>query len=173
MGEFQVLHAEPQYKVRSFATELLERRHATIQAMREPLRSVVIGMCESFEKMKALIPRMDLNQVIFAESKWTKEGYLDIQIGYGQLPEGEARYHIDELIAEIVDRSASVIGLRDELAQYLSGMVDQFTVLKDRHPLLDLRGVTFTDFKWLDGHLLFAIRHHGRIWGCHEAPYVG
>lgn len=172
MAELEVLHAEPRYKVEAFAAEMLGRRHATIQLMRDSLRSLVVGICESFEKIKLQIPAMDLNQVIFAETKWTKEGYLDISIGYGQIPDGEARYHIDELVMEIIDRNNRLMGIRDEMAQYISGMVDQFSVLKDRHPLCDLKGVTFTDFKWMDGHLLFQIRHHGHVWGCHEVPHI-
>jgi len=172
MAELEVLHSEPRHKVEAFAAEMLGRRHATIQSMRESLKSLVTGICEQFEKIKLQIPRMDLNQVVFAETKWTKEGYLDISIGYGQMPDGEARYHVDELVMEIVERNARLMGIRDELAQYISGMVDQFSVLKDRYPLADLKGVMFTDFKWMDGHLLFQIRHHGQIWGCHEEPRV-
>lgn len=172
MAELEVLHAEPRHKVEAFAREMLGRRHATIQQMRDSLTSLVTGICESFEKIKVQIPAMDLNQVIFAETKWTKDGYLDISIGYGQMPDGEARYHIDELVMDIINRNNRLMGIRDELAQYISGMVDQFSVLKDRHPLIHLNGITFTDFKWMDGHLFFQIRHHGHVWGCHEEPHV-
>lgn len=172
MAELEILYAEPRHKVEAFAAEMLGRRHATIQSMRESLKSLVTGICEQFEKIKLEIPRMDLNQVVFAESKWTTDGYLDISIGYGQLPDDLARYHVDELVMEIVERNVKLMSLRDELAQYISGMIDQFGVLKQRHPLCDLKGVTFTDFKWMDGHLLFQIRHHGHIWGCHEEPHV-
>ena len=174
MSEFELLHAEPGYKVRSFRDELLERRAMTIRAMRPAFTAMVIGIADQFAKMKANLSSLDLNLVKFAGTTWTKEGQIVIEIGYGALPPFmEGRYHVDEIIQEIIDKNVVIAPLRDELAQLTAAFVDQWGMEQQREPLLILGGITYDNFRWLNKQLVFDCRSGGQLYGWNAGRNAG
>jgi len=174
MSELQVLHGEPRHKISSFVADLLGRRSETIRAMRPALVSLVVGVVGQFEAMKAQFSVIDLKKVKFAETTWTKDGQLVIQIGYGELPAFmEERYHIDEIVQDIIDKNAKIIELRDELAQFIAAMVDQWGIVKQREPLLILAGVSYDNFRWLDKMLIIDTRVAGELYGWNRGANAG
>jgi hypothetical protein len=170
MSGFAVLHGDPSHKVRSFADEILGRREETIRKMRKALTGLVTDLCEQFETLKNDKPQLRLECVRIAETKWTKDGHLLVQLGYD--PQGiydlGPRYHVDDLIAEVVDHSDKAKPLANELGQFLAALVDQFSVLTKHHSV-DLGAVAFEHTRWVDvgteteEHLVlvFDIRHYG------------
>lgn len=174
MSATQVLHGEPGHKVRSFVEELLERRGETIRSMRPALTALVIGIVGQFEAMKAEFSSIDLKQVKFAETTWTRDGQLVITMGYGTLPPFmEQRYHVDPVIEEIIEKNAKLDDLRDELAQFVAAMVDQWGMVKQREPLMILAGVSYDNFRWLDKQLVIDTRVGGQLYGWNRGSNAG
>lgn len=174
MSEFQILHQEPRHKVVEFADEVVERRHATINAMRPALEAFIRNFCDQFEALRQAAPSLHLEGVVFAETKWTKEGRLVIEFGYDPQKDHDLgpRFHVDELVREIVEKTGKLDALFDELSQFIGMMIDQFMLLKKTHLAIDLGKITFDDMRWLDQNLVFNINLDGKPFLPREARWA-
>lgn len=155
MAELSVLHSEPRYKVTSFVTELIGRRQETIQAMRPALLKLLAAFAEQMDMLRLNHLGLDLTILKFKQPTWTKDGTLLLSFQQMEAHDDEPaeRYHVDELVREILDREPHLLPMQDELSQFFSAFVDQFSVLK-KHYLLDLTRVTFPALHWLPNGIL-------------------
>jgi hypothetical protein len=174
LAEYQVLHQEPRHRVDEFVDEVVERRKATIDAMRPALESLVRNFCDQFESLKQAAPALHMRGVVFAETKWSKEGRLVVEFGYDPQKDHDLgpRYHVDELVREIVEKNGKLVVLFDELSQFVGMMVDQFMLLKKTHLAIDLTAITFDDMRWLNQALIFDINLHGKPFVPREARWA-
>lgn len=155
MAEFSVLQGEPRYKVDSFVTELVGRRQETIQLMRPALLKLLAAFAEQMDMLRLSYLGLDLTILRFNQPTWTKDGklLLSFQQQAGTPDKHEPRYHVDELVTEILGRESHLAPMQDELSQFFSAFVDQFSVLR-KHYSLDLTRVTFPALRWLANGML-------------------
>jgi len=155
MGEFSVLQGEPRYKVDGFVNELLGRRQATIQAMRPALLKLLAAFAEQMDMLRLSYLGLDLTMLKFKQPTWTKDGKLLLSFQQLEAPAEDVieRYHVDELVIEILGREPHLLPMQDELSQFFSAFVDQFSVLH-KHALLDLTRIAFPDLRWLANGML-------------------
>jgi hypothetical protein len=76
-------------------------------------------------------------------------------------------------VQDIIDKNAKIIELRDELAQFIAAMVDQWGIVKQREPLLILAGVSYDNFRWLDKMLIIDTRVGGALYGWNRGANAG
>jgi len=164
MAEFSVLHGEPRYKVDSFVTELVGRRQETIQLMRPALLKLLGAFAEQMDMLRLSYLGLDLTILRFNQPTWTKDGKLLLSFQQQARPADEVaeRYHVDDLVVEILAREPHLAPMQDELSQFFSAFVDQFSVLR-KHYGLDLTRVTFPNLRWLtNGMLECSILYDGK-----------
>lgn len=169
----QILHSEPNYKVKGFRDEFLERRRSTIDAMRPQLRNLIVGLLSTIESLKIDDPSIDMNRVRVEETKWTKDGQLVLGLStLGLLEDVKPdRYYVDELVAELVEKDDHLRPISGEVAQFISAMIDQFGFIKKNNVSFDLSKVTFSQMHWNQKRLVFNLEYNGRPMSPQEARW--
>lgn len=170
MAELQVLHGEPRHKVMDQTREMLGRREETIKAMRPALSALLAAICDQLTKAKEDEPRLPLEHVRFAQTRWTPTGKLVIEFEIvKETAEETDRYYVDDLVDEMVGRNRFISAMRAEIAQFISAMVDQFSYIKKHNIQLDLSRITFTGAEWIANALVLDVRNDGKPYGSKEA----
>jgi hypothetical protein len=171
MAELQVLHAEPRHTVTDYVAERLGRRETTVRVMRSALIALATALCQQIETMKSEYPNLNLTRLRFAQVKWTPTGQLAVSFEYGDQAPDEARYFVDDVVHEIVERNVRLTPVQSEIAQFIASMVDQFSLIKKHNVHLNLDHIEFNDVRWLDGELVINVRYAGKPFGQREARW--
>lgn len=172
MAEPQVLAGEPGYLVRDLVQEVIGRRQQTIQEMRGALRRLATDLVRTIMAIKDEKSWIDLDRANVEKVEWADaDGSLIVTLdlpgmlfvaGKTDPDKVPQRYHVDEFVAEVFAGTLEAAPLTYEIAQFIAGLVDQFSAMKKHTQNLDLGRVTFENTRWIgDDRLAFSIRHGG------------
>ena len=143
MSEYQILHAEPRYKVDDFVDEVLGRWELVERELHSQLLFLVRGLAESILKLAEGNPRINGRIDSIA---WLEDGKLLICLatdGTDYAAEREP-HQLDRYVNSALEAWPKVpVGLRREIADLLRGFVTQLGVIAKHNPAVRLRRITF------------------------------
>jgi len=172
MAAPQVLAGESGYLIRGLVDEIIGRRQATIQAMRPALRRLATDLVRTIVAIKDEQSWIDLDRANVRKVEWADaDGSLIVHLDLPGIlfvanktdpDKAPPRYHVDEFVAEVFVGALEARPLTYEVAQFIAGLVDQFSAMKKHTQTLDLACVTFENTRWIgDDRIAFSIRHGG------------
>lgn len=173
----QILDGTPAYQIAAFVDEVLERRAATIQAMRPALVVLLGAVFAAVSALKDKAPTLDLATVRIVRTEWTMTGELVLQLDAPPVdPEAPApdleRYHVDALVDALLAEAHRLHPFRTEATQFVTALVDQFGVLKKHSLGVALQRITFTRPRVRDGcDLVIDVHYRGRPFSPREARW--
>jgi len=182
MSEYQVLAAEPRYKVDEFVDEVIGLARLVIAEMGVSLEALLKDMIEQFAIFKERHYLITFDDVRFNWIRWIHgTGQLVIEFGVGTHPEEELlpRHEVvDAFIDDVITRTMltptmpiTSITLRNEFSTFLRGMIAQFSVLK-KHTDIILRDIRFERIRWAtDRQLVIQLSYQGRPFTPQEARW--
>jgi len=174
MSEYQVLAAEPRYKVDEFVDEVIGLARLVIAEMGVSLEALLKDMIEQFAIFKDQHYLITLDGVRFNWIRWIHEtGQLVIEFGVGAHPEEELlpRHEVIDTFIDGVIVRTTPIGLRNEFSTFLRGMIAQFSVLK-KHTDIILRDIRFERIRWATTRqLVIQLSYQGRPFTPQEARW--
>jgi len=165
VSENQVLHGDPRHQVEDFRKEVLGRAALVVGEMGCQLERVVRRTMECLAEFKSGLLLVGFKGIQVQKTTWTLDGVIEVTFSVDRpVPPDPDLYHlvVDAFVDDVLSASDVPAELRRELGGMVRGLATQFAVLK-KHNMLDLRRVTFEDFRWVEFNVLaFNVLHDGK-----------